>query len=66
MTLLLWARMDLGVMAMKGYSIFSKAPELEPKHQTHFSVIPRSLVKGGVLPLSRDAVGVLYSPSRLG
>ena len=30
-----------------------------------FSVISRTLVGGGVLPLSREAVGVFYSPSRL-
>ena len=30
----LWARLDLGAMAMKGYSIFPKAPALlEPHHQ---------------------------------
>ena len=31
-----------------------------------FSVISRSLVEGGVLPLCRDAVRVFYSPSWLG
>ena len=31
----LWARMNLGAMAMKGYSTFLKAPALlEPHHQT--------------------------------
>ena len=30
----LWARVDLGALAMKGYSAFSKAPALlEPHHQ---------------------------------
>ena len=30
----LWARVDLGVMAMKGYSTFPKAPVLlKPQHQ---------------------------------
>ena len=30
----LWARMDLAVMAMKGYCAFPKAPALlEPHHQ---------------------------------
>ena len=30
----LWARVDLTVMAMKGYSAFPKAPALlEPHHQ---------------------------------
>ena len=27
-----WVRVDLGVMAMKGYSTFTKAPGLEPHH----------------------------------
>ena len=31
-----------------------------------FSVISRTLVVRGVLPLCREAVGVFYSPSRLG
>ena len=52
------ARADLGAMAMKGYSTFSKAPALqEPHRQTHV---------GEVLLFYRDAVGVFYSPSRLG
>ena len=30
----LWIRVDLGAMAVKGYSTFSKAPALlEPPHQ---------------------------------
>ena len=29
----LWVKVDLGVMAMKGYSSFPKGPELEPHHQ---------------------------------
>ena len=30
----LWARVDLGAMAMKGYTAFAKAPAvLEPHHQ---------------------------------
>ena len=30
----LWAKVDLGAMAMKGYSAFPKAPaSLEPRHQ---------------------------------
>ena len=32
--LALWARVDLGVMTMKGYSVFPKAPALlKPHHQ---------------------------------
>ena len=52
----LWARVDLGAMAMKVHSAFSKAPAfLDP----HYFI-------GRVLPLCREAVGVFYSPSRLG
>ena len=51
---------------MKGHSTFFKAPELEPYHQMQFSVISRTLAGAGVLPLSRDAVGIFYSSSRLG
>ena len=62
-----WARADLGAMAMKGYLH-------SPKLQHHwnltirlFRVIPKTLVGGGgVLPLLRGAVAVLYSPSLLG
>ena len=58
-------RVDLGVMAMEGYSAFPKAPALmEPHHQVVYSVISRALVVR-ILPLSRDAVGVFYNCSRL-
>ena len=53
-------------MAMKEYSTFPKAPGLEPRSSN--SLMPYtgpSLVKDG-LPLCRGAVGVFYSPSRLG
>ena len=53
------AGVKLGAMAIKGYSSFPKAPPFRL-----FSVICRTLV--GEVPLSRDAVGVFYSPSRLG
>ena len=36
------------------YLIFPKAPWLEPHHQEHLF--------GDLLPISRDAVGVFYSP----
>ena len=35
-------RVDLGVMSMKGYSTFPKAPELEPHHQMGFSIMSRT------------------------
>ena len=44
------ARVDVGVMAIKEYSAFPKAPALlEPHHQI-FSVISRALVGGGSYP----------------
>ena len=59
------ARLDLRVMAMKGYCIFPKALALLEPHHRLFSVISRTPV-GGVLLLSREAVGVFYSPNRQG
>ena len=41
----LQVRVDLGVMAMKGYSTFPRSPKLEPHHQMQFSVISRILNK---------------------
>ena len=41
---------DLGVMTMKGYSRFSKAPGLEPHHRMQFIVIFRTLIVEGSLP----------------
>ena len=59
----LWARVDLGAMAMKGYSTFPKAPALvEPCHQ---KIDVTSMTLGGILPLCRDAVSVFYSTSQL-
>ena len=37
---------DLGVMGMKEYATFSKAPGLEPHHQLQLSVIPRTSFLG--------------------
>ena len=44
----LWFRLDLGVMAMKGYFTLPRAPELESHHHIQFSVIPRISFFGGV------------------
>ena len=54
---LLRARVDVGVITMKGHSAFPKSLRREPLHQ---------IVGWGFLPLCRDAVGVFYSASRLG
>ena len=39
-----WVRVDLVVIAVKVYSIFLRAPGLEPHHQMQFSAIFRTLV----------------------
>ena len=44
--LIIFIRVDLGVMAMKRYSTFSKTSELEPHHQMQFNVICKTLVGG--------------------
>ena len=59
------ARVNLGAMAMKGYSAFPKAPPLLEPTTRLFSVISRTLI-WGVLPLCREAVSVFYSLSQLG
>ena len=58
----LWARVNLGVIAMKMYSTFSKTPELKPHYQMQLSVISKTLVGGGLT----DVDDVLYSLDRLG
>ena len=63
--LLIWVRVDLRVIAMKGYCIFPKVPGMEPLHQMQFHVISRVHIRR-VLPLSRGAVGIFYSLSRQG
>ena len=40
--LLLRARVELGVMAMKGYLAISSSPELEPSNQIQFNAIPKT------------------------
>ena len=59
-------RVDLEVMAVKGY--FLHSPKLKDKNLTIrlFSVIPGIFVGGGVLPLCRGAVGIFYITSKLG
>ena len=51
-------RVDLGVMAMKGYSTFLRAAGLEPRHQ--IKVISRTLVVGGVSYASAE-IQSMYS-----
>ena len=49
----LWARVDLGAMAINRYSAFPKALVSLEDHHPIVSVISRTLV-GGVLPPCRD------------
>ena len=41
------ARVDLGVMTIKGFFTLLKDPGLEPHHQMQFNVIPRIPVTAG-------------------
>ena len=54
---------NFGVMPMKEYYTFPKAPGLEFHHQIQFSVLSSILVGEGVLLLCRDAVDVFYNPN---
>ena len=53
-------RMDLGVMALKGYSTFLKL-QVWSLTIRQLSVRSRTLMGAGGLPLSRDVVAVSYS-----
>ena len=65
--LLLLARVDLGAMAMKGHSTFSKLKHCWNLTISLFSFISTSFVKEGVvLSLCSNAVNVSYNSSRLG
>ena len=47
-------------MATKAYSTFPKAPGQEPQIQMKFSVIPRTLVRGGLTaPQSQPAYSTI-------
>ena len=58
-------RVNLSVMAMKGYSTFLKAPVLLVAHHQIVSCHNKAFV-GGSLPLRKEEVGVFYSSSRMG
>ena len=63
-TLLLPVRVELGAMAMKGYTAFPKL-----QYDWNLTIILLSVISmkpiGEVLLLCRYAVGVFYSPRRL-
>ena len=61
----LWARGDLGAMAIKWYSSFPKAPVLLEPHQQIIKCHIQN-TREGVLPLCRDAVNVFYNSNWLG
>ena len=50
-------RLDPGVIAMNGYSILHRAPELEPYHRIQFIVIYRTLLFG-FHHFARDSISV--------
>ena len=56
---------DLGVLTMKGYSIFPKGPGEEAHDQMQFRVISGTLIERVIIPFCRDAVDVFNSSSRL-
>ena len=55
-------KVNLGVMAMKGYSTSPEGPGLEFHYQMQFNVISRTLVGEGVLSSEAD---VFYSSNQL-
>ena len=61
-------RVDQGVMTMRGYSTFSKAPALlePPPSDCFMSISWHSSEVGGGLTLCKEAFGVFYSSSWLG
>ena len=60
----IWVRVEPGVIVIKGYAKFSKAPGHEPRHRMQFIVTTRTLVgRWSVLPLCGGGVGIFYSPS---
>ena len=62
----LWARVDLGVMPMWGYSAFPKVLALlEPHHRIVYRHIRDNPCEGIITPC-RIAVGVFYCPSWMG
>ena len=62
----IWARVDLGAMAIKLYSAFPKAPAvLESNHEIVKCHIHNTHLGNEVLPFCKGAVSIFYSPSQL-
>ena len=55
----LWARVDQGVMAMKGYSPFSKVPALLEPHNQIVSYPIQDTCDGTLTPLQRCSLCIL-------
>ena len=62
--LLFWVKVDLGVMAMKEYSMFPTSVGLEPHHQIQFCVIPQTPLEGGEHFTLLQRMQLAYSKSR--
>ena len=61
---LLWVRVDLEVIAMKGYSTFFRSSELKPYFQVQFNALPKTPLwwrKG--LPLRGEYSQCILSPT---
>ena len=58
-----WVRVDLKVIAMKGYSKLPRAPEQESHHQIPFRVILRTLFFVGFLPFCKGYSEHILSPT---
>ena len=59
-------RVNLGVMAMRGYTAFPKAPALLESYSQIVSWHIQDTRWWGSYPLGKGAAGVFYSPNRLG
>ena len=64
--LLLWGRMDQGAIAIKGTPHSTKLQHHWNLTIRLFTVISKTLVGGGVLPLCEDAIDVFSGSTRLG
>ena len=54
--------MDLGVIAMKGYSTNSRSLELDPFCQTQIRILPRAFILERSYTIMWDTLSLLYVP----